>query len=72
MLSSIENVFCILNINNTIEMNHTILIFLCVSYNPRDSQESAQFETVNSLVLSLLYDLTLTSVHDYQKNHSFD
>ena len=27
---------------------------------------------INSLVLSLLYDPTLTSVHDYWKNHSFD
>ena len=26
----------------------------------------------NSLVLSLLYGTTLTSVHDYWKNHSFD
>ena len=27
---------------------------------------------INSLVLRLLYDLTLTSIHDYWKNHSFD
>ena len=27
---------------------------------------------VSSLVLSLLYDSTLTSIHDYWKNHSFD
>ena len=42
---------------------------------PRDSQESfpaPQFESVNSLVLSLLYGSTLTCVHDYWKNHSFD
>ena len=31
-----------------------------------------QFESVNSLALSLLYGPTLTSVHDYWKNHSFD
>ena len=29
-----------------------------------------QFESVNSSVLSLLYGPTLTSVHDYGKNHS--
>ena len=29
-------------------------------------------ESINSLVLSLLYGLTLTSVHDYWKNHSFE
>ena len=46
---------------------------LCCS--PRDSQESSlapQFESINSLVLSLLYGPTLTSVHDYWENHSFD
>ena len=31
-----------------------------------------QFERINYLALSLLYGRTLTSVHDYWKNHSFD
>ena len=31
-----------------------------------------QFESINSLVLSLLYGPTLTFIHDYWKNHSFD
>ena len=31
-----------------------------------------QFESINSLVLSFLYGPTLTSVHDYWKNYSFD
>ena len=31
-----------------------------------------QFEGINSLALSLLYSLTLTSIHDYWKKHSFD
>jgi len=42
---------------------------------PRDSQESSpipQFKSINYLVLDLLYDPTLTSVHDYWGNHSFD
>ena len=42
---------------------------------PRDSQESSpepQFESISSSLLSLLYDPTLKSVHDYWKNHSFD
>ena len=30
------------------------------------------YESVSSLALSLLYGPTLTSVHDYWKNHSFD
>ena len=38
-----------------------------------DSQQSLapQFESISSLVLSLLYGLTLISVCDYWKNHSF-
>ena len=42
---------------------------------PRDSQESSlipQLKTINSSVPSLLYDPTLTSIHDHWKNHSFD
>ena len=42
---------------------------------PRDSQESSptpQFKTINSSALSFLYSSTLTSIHDYWKNHSFD
>ena len=32
----------------------------------------AQFKSVNSSVLSLLHGPTLTSMHDYWKNHSFN
>ena len=42
---------------------------------PRDFQESSptpQFKSNNSSVLSFLYSPTLTSIHDYWKNHSFD
>ena len=42
---------------------------------PRDSQGSSptpQFKSINSLVLSFLYSPTLTSIHDYWKNHSFE
>ena len=38
-----------------------------------DSQESSptpQFKSINSSVLSFLYSPTLTSIHDYWKNHS--
>ena len=41
----------------------------------RDSQESSpapQFKSINSSVLSFLYNPTLTSIHDHWKNHSFD
>ena len=40
-----------------------------------DSQESSptpQFKSINSSVLSFLYSPTLTSIHDYWKNHSLD
>ena len=30
------------------------------------------FESINSLVLSLLYGTNLTSIHDYWKNQSFE
>ena len=42
---------------------------------PRDSQESSptpQFKSINSSMLSFLYSPTLTSIHDYCKNDSFD
>ena len=42
---------------------------------PRDSQESSptpQFKTINSSELSFLYSPTLTSIHDYWKNHRLD
>ena len=42
---------------------------------PRDSQESSstpQSKSINSSVLSFPYSPTLTSIHDYWKNHSFD
>ena len=41
----------------------------------RHSQECSpalQFESINSSVLSLLYGLALTSIHDYWKDCSFD
>ena len=39
---------------------------------PRDSQESSptpRFKSINSSVLSFLYSPTLTSIHNYWKNH---
>ena len=41
----------------------------------RDSQESSptpQFKSINSSVLRFLYSPTVTSIHGYWKNHSFD
>ena len=42
---------------------------------PKDSQESSptpQFKSINSSALSFLYSPTLTTIHDYWKNHSLD
>ena len=44
-------------------------------YSPKESQESSptpQFKSSHSFPLSLLFGPTLTSVHDYWKNQSFD
>ena len=37
-----------------------------------ESSPAPQFKNINSLALSLLYSPTLSSTHDYWKNHSFD
>ena len=38
----------------------------------KQSAPAPQFKTISSLALSLLYGSTLTSIHDYWKNHSSD
>ena len=48
---------------------------VCSPCCPRESQESSpepQFKSISSSALSLLYGPTLTSVHDYWKDYSFD
>ena len=44
-------------------------------WSPRDSEKSSptpQFKSIQSLVVSFLYSPSVTSIHDYWKNHSFD
>ena len=41
-------------------------------WSPLKFSPAPQFKSINSSVLSLLSGLTLTSMHDYWKNHSFD
>ena len=36
------------------------------------SSPTPHFKSINTLALRFLYSLTLTSIHDYWKNHSFD
>ena len=38
----------------------------------KESSPTPQFKSIDSLVLRFLYNPTLTSIHDYWKNHSFD
>ena len=45
---------------------------LAVQGTLKESSPTPQFISINSLALSLLYGSTLTSIHDYWKNHSFD
>ena len=38
----------------------------------QESSATPQFKSINSSALSFLYSPTLTSIHDYWKNHSLD
>ena len=38
----------------------------------QESSPTSQFKSINSLALSFVYSLALTSICDYWKNHSFD
>ena len=48
------------------------LDLLAVQGNPQESSPKPQFKSINSSVLSFLYSPSLTSIHDYWKNHRFD
>ena len=48
------------------------LDLLAVQGTLKKSSPTRQFKSINSFVLSFLYSPTLTSIHDYWKNHSLD
>ena len=48
------------------------LNLLAVQGTLQEFSPTPQFKSINSSVLSFLYGPTLTSIHDYWKNHSFD
>ena len=59
----------------SIEVAFPLVLTSWISLQSKDSQESSltpQFKSINSSALSFLYSPTLTSIHDYWKNHSFD
>ena len=43
-----------------------------ISLQSKGLSTTPQFKSINSLVLSFLYSPTLTSIHDYWKNHSLN
>ena len=48
------------------------LDLLAVQGTLKESSPTPQFKSINSSALSFLYSPTLTSIHDYWKNHSLD
>ena len=44
----------------------------CSTRNPQESSPTPQCKSINSSALSFLYSPTLTSIHDYWKNHTLD
>ena len=57
---------------------HSGLIFLRIDcfdllavQGTQESSPTPQFKSIDSSVFSFLYNSTLTSIHDYWKNHSF-
>ena len=48
------------------------LDLLAVQGTPKGPLQHPQFKSFNTSVLSFLYSPTLTSIHEYWKNHSFD
>ena len=48
------------------------LDLLAVQGHSQESSPTLQFKSINSSALSFLYGPTLTSIHDYWKNHNLD
>ena len=44
----------------------------CSTKDSQESSQTPQFKNINSLALRFLYSPTLTSIHDYWKNHGLD
>ena len=61
----------LMNIHDWFPLGLTGLISL-LSKGSQESSRIPQFKSINSSAFSLLYGPTLTSIHDYWKNHSFD
>ena len=62
----------LMNIKDWFPLGLTGLISLQSKGLSRVSSPTPQFKSINSSALSLLHSPTLTSIHEYWKNHSFD
>ena len=62
----------LMSIESVMPSNH--LILCCPFLLPPSvfPTPTPQFKSINSSALSFLYSPTLTSIHDYWKNHTFD
>ena len=47
-------------------------LHLLAAHGPQESSPTPQFKSINTSDLSCLHSPTLTSIHDYWKNHSLD
>ena len=62
-----------MNIQDWLPLGWTGLISLqSEGLKTQESSPTPQFKSINFLALSFLYSPTLTSIHDYWKNHNFD
>ena len=62
----------VMNIQDWFPLGFASLISLLSRGLSKESSPTSQVESINSLVLILLYGPTLTSIHDYWKNRSFN
>ena len=62
----------VMNIQDWFPLGFAGLISLLSRGLSKESSPTPQVESINSLVLILLYGPTLTSIHDYWKNRSFN
>ena len=53
-------------------LSHWLVWSPCSPSHSQESSPTAQFQSISSSVLNLLYGRNLTSARDYWKNHSFD
>ena len=74
-VSYLHQVARVLELQNIIQDWFPLGLTGLIFFQSKPSQKSSptpQFKSINSSVLSFLYSPTLTSIHNYWKNHTFD